>query len=295
MSLINDYLDLEDNITALEEVRKSEQGQTFDTYRSLIAKGRVLLPYLTAEGLAFGPSRFLGYKNNTVSEHVEREHRDGRETTPRIKQVLAKEFGFTTSNTSDDVADEHFVRFCSSLDSTPDNAARTYWITPEIGDWLADHAADGAGAGVSDQDLEDEVRVNQSLPETTRESIIKARLGQGLFRRRVIQAYGMCLITRLKEHKLLIASHIKPWRECRHNPNECLNPDNALLLSPTWDALFDKGFVSFSDQGVLLLSERLSKSSRRVLGIADLKVSLTDGQLSYMRRHRSLHGFEVLV
>ncbi|MDQ1902364.1 HNH endonuclease signature motif containing protein [Paracoccus sp. WLY502] len=296
MSLIDDYWDLEDNVSALEAVRKSDHGREFEIYRSLIAKGRVLLPYLTTDGIAFGPSRFLGYKGNTVAKHAEREHRDGRETTPRIRQVLAKEFGYTTWNTPDDVAEDHFVRFCSSLSVTPDNASRTFWITPEVGDWLADHSAneqdtisDKTG---SDASLEDSVRNDKSLPETTRKSIIKSRVGQGLFRRRVLQAYGNCMITRLAEHRLLIASHIKPWRDCCHDPNECLNPDNALLLSPTWDALFDKGFLSFSDEGQLLLSTRLSKKARRALGIQDLSVALTKGQASYMRHHRSMHGFE---
>ena len=299
MTLINDYRDLKTNINALESVRKSGNGREIVIYRSLIAKGRVLLPYLTAEGIAFGPSRFLGYKDNTVNAHAEREHRDGRETTPRIRQVLAKEFGFTTWNAPDDVAEKHFVQFCSSLGATPDNASRTYWITPEVGDWLADHAEDKMDAGSegarSDEYLEDEVRGDETLQATTRESIIKARLGQGLFRRRVIQAYGECLITCLKEPRLLIASHVKPWRECCHDPNDCLNPENALLLSPTWDALFDKGFVSFSGEGALLLSQRLSKPSRRALGINGLKVLLSNGQKSYMRHHRSLHGFDGLT
>ncbi|MBC7283298.1 HNH endonuclease [Hoeflea sp.] len=295
MTLIDDYPDLEGNLSALESVRKTGQGQEFDIYRSLIAKGRVLLPYLTSEGIAFAPSRFLGYKDNTVSDHAAREHRDGRETTPRIRQVLAKEIGFTTWNVSDDVAEEHFVRFCSLLSTTPDNASRTYWITPETGDWLAAPSADVSEAGsddaLSDEDLEQEVRDDECLPKTTRESIIKARIGQGLFRRRVIQAYGRCLITGLEEQRLLIASHIRPWRECCHNPNECLDPGNALLLSPTWDALFDKGFVSFSGDGALMMSKRLSKPSQRALGIEGLNVSLTDTQLSYMHHHRMLHGF----
>ncbi|PIL11692.1 hypothetical protein P775_28760 [Puniceibacterium antarcticum] len=296
MSLIDDYWDIEDNVSALEAVRKSGRGQEFEIYRSLIAKGRVLLPYLSAEGIAFGPSRFLGYKDNTVAKHAKREHRNGRETTPRIRQVLAQEFGFTTWNTSDAVANDHFLRFCSALDVKPDDVARTFWITPEIGDWLADNSADARGATSENTErnksLEDEVRGNMSLPETTRNSMIKARVGQGLFRRRVLQAYDKCLITGLAEHRLLVASHIKPWRDCRHDPKQCLNPNNALLLSPTWDALFDKGFVSFSDKGRLLLSERLQKKSRLALGVEDLRVALTEGQASYMSHHRLLHKFE---
>ncbi|MCB5198879.1 HNH endonuclease [Loktanella sp. TSTF-M6] len=109
---------------------------------------------------------------------------------------------------------------------------------------------------------------------------------------RVLTAYKRCLVTGLSETALLVASHIKPWRDCRENPDDCLNPDNALLLSPNWDTLFDKGFISFADGGALLISKRLSEASRRSLGIEALNVSLSERQRYYLIHHRSLHGFE---
>ncbi|MBU2981021.1 HNH endonuclease, partial [Lentibacter algarum] len=96
----------------------------------------------------------------------------------------------------------------------------------------------------------------------------------------------------ISETALLVASHIKPWRDCRDDPDDCLNPDNALLLSPNWDALFDKGFISFADSGSLLISKRLSEVSRRSLGVEALNVSLSKRQRYYLIHHRSLHGFE---
>ncbi|WP_162784729.1 HNH endonuclease [Paracoccus suum] len=295
MSLITEYRDLEANITALETARASSRGGDYEIYRSLVSKGRVLLPYLSGDGIAFGPSRFLGYKDNTVSEHVKREQLDGRETTPRIRQVLSKQFGFTITNTPDDAVDRLFHRFCSSLRAEPDNAARTFWITPEVANWLADHLGDEEAFishGTNNVDeIEERVLRDETLPATTRDAIIKARVGQGLFRRRVLQSYGSCLVTGLNEQRLLVASHIKPWRDCWDNPNECLSADNALLLSPTWDALFDKGFVSFSDGGELLVSERLSSNSKRALGVKGLTVSLSAGQISHMRHHRNIYQF----
>ncbi|WP_166486340.1 HNH endonuclease signature motif containing protein [Cereibacter sphaeroides] len=236
MTLVDDCREIEENLKALELVRSSGKGVEFENYRSLVAKGHVFLPYLTTEGIAFAPSRFLGYKGNTVRKHAQREHKDGRETTPRIRQVLAKKFGFTTWNSADSEAEAYYFKFCSSLGVEPNKVERTYWITPEIGDWLSDHPSESYDAKTEarrDEELEQAVRNDGSLPETTRASIIRARVGQGLFRRLVLRKYGSCLITALTEHKLLIASHIKPWRDCCHNPAECLSPDNALLLSPT--------------------------------------------------------------
>ena len=42
---------------------------------------------------------------------------------------------------------------------------------------------------------------------------------------------------------------------------------NGLLLSPTYDALFDQGFISFSPSGEILLSTRLSQNDINVLRI----------------------------
>lgn len=91
-------------------------------------------------------------------------------------------------------------------------------------------------------------------------------MGQGLFRRRVLAAYKRCLVTALEEPSLLVASHIMPWSDCRDSPEDCLNADNALLLSLTGDRLFDTGFISFNGDGTLLICSYLSKTARKALG-----------------------------
>ena len=290
MSLIANYDDLIKNTKALEKERANSAGVGYGNYLSLIRKGRVFLPYLAGKTLAFGPSRFLGYTGNTVASHMTREDRDGRQTTPRISQVLCEKTDLTINNGTDADAESYFMQFCKSLNVVPDNAQRTYWITPSIASWLDEHTRIGkAMSSVVDQ--ENEVMNNQSVDITTREAIVQARVGQGLFRRRTLAAYERCLVTGIKEQGLLIASHIKPWRDCRSNADECLNPDNALLLSPTWDRLFDRGFISFSDSGQLLVGRTLSTKSRKALGIVNLFAKLTPGQRLFMSYHRDLHKF----
>ena len=90
------------------------------------------------------------------------------------------------------------------------------------------------------------------LAKTDRDQLIKARLGQGVFRSNVEEIETACRVTGLTDKRLLIASHIKPWRDS--NNSERLDGDNGFLLSPHVDKLFDKGWVSFSDQGQLLVS-----------------------------------------
>ena len=98
-------------------------------------------------------------------------------------------------------------------------------------------------------------------------------------------------MTGLEEQPLPIASHIKPWKDCFDNPDECLDPDNALLLSPTWDKLFDAGYISFSEDGELLYAHKLSQTSQDALGLKEVTVTFSEGQKHYMEDYRRLHGF----
>lgn len=290
MCLIETYDGLVRNCAELEEARNCE-GRVKDLYGSLIGRGSVFLPYLTADGIAFAPSRFIGYNENTVLGHEQLAERDGRQTTRRVGEILFAQYGFTIRNLEDEGAEAHYRRFCENLDVEPKRSTKTFWITPEVGDWLEANMIDSTDAQEIAA-LEQNVLADNSIPETTREAIIKARMGQGLFRRRVIQKYGCCLITAIKEPALLIASHIKPWRDCQAKPEECLDPENALLLSPTWDRLFDQGFISFTDHGEMKISDKLERRVRKALGVSKQEIKLTPGQAAYMAWHRKIHNFE---
>jgi len=266
-------------------------GQVKGLYADLIGRGAVFLAYLTGDGIAFAPSRFVGYTENTVLGHQKLEQRDGKETNKRVREILRGQFGFTIWNHEDDVAEAYYLGFCDRLGIEPWKSKKTFWITPEVGDWLEKNIA-GRIDAQEIASLEQEVIADRSLPETTREAIVKARIGQGLFRRRVVQKYGCCLITQIEEPALLVASHIKPWRNCRQDPRECLDPENALLLSPTWDRLFDQGVISFTDQGEMIISDDLKRGVRKALGVGKQKIKLTQDQAAYMAWHRKVHNFE---
>ena len=105
----------------------------------------------------------------------------------------------------------------------------------------------------------------QSLIETEQEQIIVSRLGQGNFRKNVIRLWGSCSVTGLQDVSLLRASHIQPWRDS--NNQDRLTPFNGLLLIPDYDFLFDKGLISFSETGGILISQRLNAFAREVLGV----------------------------
>ncbi len=90
-------------------------------------------------------------------------------------------------------------------------------------------------------------------------AMTKRRQGQRLFRDAVFTAYqSRCCITDIADSRLLIASHIKPWREDKANR---LNPSNGLCLSALADRAFDQGLISLSDNYEVIVSSVLKAQS----------------------------------
>ncbi|WP_165352905.1 HNH endonuclease [Loktanella sp. IMCC34160] len=291
MSLIETFDELLRNCEELEEASRGG-GQVRELYDGLIGRGSVFLPYLTRDGIAFAPSRFIGYAENSVLGHEQLAERDGKQTTKRVGKLLCAQYGFTIRNLEDEVAEAYYIGFCDRLGIVPRRSKKTFWITPEVGDWFEENTIVRTDAEEEIASLEQGILADTSLPETTRKAIVKARIGQGMFRRLVVQKYGCCLITRVEEPALLVASHIKPWRDCWKDPRECLDPENALLLSPTWDRLFDQGLISFTKQGEMIVSDDLKREVRKALGVRKQKIKLTRGQAAYMACHRKIHNYE---
>lgn len=128
----------------------------------------------------------------------------------------------------------------------------------------------------------------------TRTVIAQARIGQGQFRDEVLTRWqNACPVTGLDLKELLTASHIVPW--ALSNEIEKIDPDNGFPLSPAIDKLFDRGYVSFSDQGQLLINtSALSEKDLKCLGIPeDARINgLSAKQKAYLARHRELYHFK---
>lgn len=96
-----------------------------------------------------------------------------------------------------------------------------------------------------------------AVPETQRVQLVKARVGQGLFRSLVLLKHPVCRVTGVADKRLLRASHIKPWKDSDNF--ERLDGNNGIMLSPHVDALFDQGLMSFEDNGCALFRNDLKK------------------------------------
>lgn len=131
----------------------------------------------------------------------------------------------------------------------------------------------------------------QLLPKSTdAERLVVQRVGQHLFRSALLDYWrGRCCVTGLAVPSLLRASHIKPWAKCASD-DERLDVFNGLLLAPHIDALFDGGWVSFSDRGNVLVSKELSTAARAQLGVATewFIQGLTPAHVKYLTHHREV-------
>jgi hypothetical protein len=107
-----------------------------------------------------------------------------------------------------------------------------------------------------------------ALDETTKKAVILARRGQGAFRRNVEKIEGACRLTGITNPALLIAGHIRPWRSCT-TADERLDGMNGLMLTPDADLLFDRGFITFEDDGEVRVSTRFDLDDLRRLGLAE--------------------------
>lgn len=115
------------------------------------------------------------------------------------------------------------------------------------------------------EDIEQRRILEAEIPATTRQSLIRARVGQGLFKERVARIEQACRLTFVNNPAHLIGSHIKPWRES--NNEERLHAANGLLLTPTADHLFDRGFISFEDTGAVIISPVADSVSLKRMGL----------------------------
>jgi hypothetical protein len=122
---------------------------------------------------------------------------------------------------------------------------------------------------------------------TERKGLVTSRVGQGAYRKRIIHRWEYkCAVTGFNNLDILIASHIVPW--CDSNDNERLDVDNGLLLSPTYDALFDRNLISFENNGKIILSDAIDNEAYKKIGVSGMEriKNLSSYNHNYLDRHR---------
>jgi hypothetical protein len=137
--------------------------------------------------------------------------------------------------------------------------------------------------------IELEIIADISVRETEKLAIVKARVGLGVYKERVRSIESKCRITGVENPVHLVASHCKPWRDSSNE--ERLDGENGLLLTPSIDHLFDRGFISFENSGELIISPVAHRPSLQFMGIETEQIinvgSFSSGQKLFLDFHRN--------
>jgi hypothetical protein len=127
-------------------------------------------------------------------------------------------------------------------------------------------------------------------PNTTeRKGLVTSRVGQGAYRKRIIHRWEyQCAVTKFNKLDILIASHIVPWADASHE--ERLDVHNGILLSPNYDALFDKHLISFENNGKIILSDSIEADAYKKIGVngSEIISGISIYNEEYLEKHRRL-------
>lgn len=130
--------------------------------------------------------------------------------------------------------------------------------------------------------------VCEERPEPT-PVVRNVREGQDEYRKKLLEECPFCPITMINEESLLIASHIKPWAVSKIE--ERTDPNNGFILSPLYDKLFDRGFISFSDDKRVMISNWLSRQVKERIGIKENQLfqflPMNEKRAYYLEYHRN--------
>lgn len=143
----------------------------------------------------------------------------------------------------------------------------------------------------STKESEDEVFYGAAEEEVEEKKPVAryGREGQDDYRRKLLEECPFCPITMINEESLLIASHIKPWAVS--DSKERIDPNNGFILSPLYDKLFDRGYITFTDDKRVTISNWLSRQVKERIGIKDNQLfqflPINDARAHYLEYHRS--------
>lgn len=125
--------------------------------------------------------------------------------------------------------------------------------------------------------------------EKEEQAIRQARDGQGKYREQLLEQCRYCPFTMIADERLLIASHIKPW--AASNNIEKIDPYNGYILSPLYDKLFDRGFITFTENRHVVLSEFISPYTWKQIGMKNdtfiKTLPMDEKRIEYLKFHHS--------
>lgn len=175
------------------------------------------------------------------------------------------------------------ISYVSVLKLKAGNGSIVYYFKMFI-----DYKSDIVSYAMLEEEQQTKAIANSDANEKRKTNLINARIGQGEYRKKLLDECFICPFTLVNDERLLIASHIKPW--AKSNEKEKIDPKNGFIFTPTFDKLFDKGFITFDENKTLIVSPWLSPMNQKRLGIYTGKnieqLPLDDKRKIYLIYHR---------
>ena len=109
MRLVNDLNEIQRNMETIDRYLDSKTESSYSFALSLVKKGTCFIAKSTASGYRFYPSRFIGYANNNMEQHLNNDMKDGKLTNPAITQILGCQV------TANPKLDKEYRCFCEYL------------------------------------------------------------------------------------------------------------------------------------------------------------------------------------
>ncbi|WP_302654048.1 HNH endonuclease [uncultured Clostridium sp.] len=272
----------------------------------LTATGREIFHWSNMVKVKTGDIIFSMYKRNLVSINIAKESAIDANRPSALDKVnlwenegwlIKAKYNILDSPVSIDDNISDILELCPSKYSPFTKEGRgsqgyLFEIGKDFGDYLLKLATDRNSIDITeitqiDEKYIEEINslIHKFKDETEKNRIIKARIGQGLFKEKLLYRSCQCAICGLNIKSLLIASHCKPWGNATNK--ERLDVNNGLLLCPTHDALFDKGLITFKENGKIIISKEIQESQYKLLNIDEyVRLDFRSEQLPYIKYHR---------
>jgi hypothetical protein len=158
-------------------------------------------------------------------------------------------------------------------------------LQPQVADCESLIATETDGK-LAQRATEEQIWQRADIGPRDRRQLISARVGQGVFRERLERTETACRVTGIMDRRYLQATHIKPWKDA--DDREKLDGANGLLLSPHMRLLFERGHISFANDGALLVSRHVNPYVRSAWGLEQPLPArpFSSAQCSYLAYHR---------
>lgn len=186
------------------------------------------------------------------------------------------------------------IRFNEKSPMVDKNLKLVEWkkTVPELADWTNQIVLDFGSRWFNAKVIEKVQKIEKEISSlnvegASKKAIVNVRVNQGIFRDLLLKKYNKCCLCDVENHTLLIASHIKPWAESK--PKEKLDVDNGFLMCPNHDKLFDKGYITFDNDGKIIISKRLTENDMVSLNVNSkmhIHIKLTENNKKYLKFHR---------